>query len=64
MILYYDEIKARLDLPVQEGMWFSVQASTEIEHINYYDAATYDSLRDSLPSWNGYGVYERNCPGC
>jgi hypothetical protein len=58
MILFYDNIRAWLHLPEQEGIAFEVESSTRVEVIGYLDTPSYSSPRDSLPSWNGYGEYQ------
>jgi hypothetical protein len=63
MLLYYNRMNTRLNLPDQTGITFLVKPSTEVENIAYFDVDRYEKfLRHSFQKWEDYGEYQLNEP--
>ena len=63
MVLNYAHLKVSLVLAEQEGSTFWVEASTEVERINYYSTASFEYYKTTTDSkWNGYGEYQEYLP--
>ncbi len=61
--IFWDSIKMEIDLPTiddNEKHTYSIEESTEIQWITFYDDAVYSvrTLEGDAQSWNGYSVYQ------
>jgi hypothetical protein len=61
----YADLKINLILPEQEGNTYSIEASTQVERVNYCNATSYQRYQpatDTLQGWHGYGQYQGYIP--
>ena len=57
MILYYDDLNAKLSLVEQVGP-YELTSTTHVENIAYFDQPSYESTRRYSQKWTGYGMYD------
>lgn len=60
VILLWDSIKMRIDLPEIDGVAYTVDNMTQIQSVIYWDAGPHSRLAENPFSqpWRGYGTYE------
>jgi len=62
IILYYDSIYTRLDLPEQVGSIYEIIPETLVASVSYLDRSTYDRYINRTKPWAGYGEYPASSP--
>jgi hypothetical protein len=60
ILLFFDKLKMRIELPESQGTNYAVSASSKVELINYFDDILYSEMTENIFSqpWKGYGVYQ------
>jgi hypothetical protein len=58
MIIYFDDIRARIALPEQSGVVYKIEPFTEVENIGYSDIEVYQASKRFSQVWVGYSEYE------
>ncbi len=58
MSLYFDTIRAAINLPVEEVTKYAISTNTQIDRVTYFDQDSYMKSRIFATTWNGFGIYD------
>ena len=63
MDFYYDQINTDIGLIAEKNSTtYEINPTSLIETIGYYDQEEYQSRRQIIQSWKGYGIYQETNP--